>query len=201
MNFKIRTLIDYSISVIFSIVLIGFSACEDNSNPQPPKAKIIPENLTRFNDTRVDNYFWFKERENPGVIAYLRAENEYAEAMTAPTKPLQDKLYKEMLSRIKETDLSVPEKMGDYYYYTRTEEGKQYKIYCRKKYSLDAEEEILLDQNQLASGYNYFDIGVFEISPDNNLLAYSVDTNGSETFNVYIKDLQTGKTIIGGRSK
>ncbi len=111
------------------------------------------------------------------------------------TKELQEKLYKEMLGRIKETDISAPVKIDDYYYYSRTEEGRQYGIHCRKKGSLCAEEEILIDENALAEGFEYFNIGVYEVSPDHRFLAYSVDTDGSETYTLYIKDLNTGELL------
>jgi len=161
----------------------------------PPLAKKIPRIDTLHGEILVDNYFWLRQRENPEVIAYLEAENKFTEAMMKHTEEFQEKLYNEMVSRIKETDLSVPEKIDDYYYYTRTEEGKQYKIYCRKKGSLRAEEEILLDANELAKGYSYFYIGVYKISPDHQLLAYSVDTSGAERYTLYVKNLNTGKLL------
>jgi len=158
----------------------------------PPVAAVIPKIDTLHGDVRVDNYFWLRERGNPEVIKYLEAENEYTNSIMKHTTEFQKKLYKEMLSRIKETDLTVPERLDDYYYYTRTEEGKQYQIYCRKKGTLEAKEEIILDQNILAQGYKYFDIGAITISPNHKLLAYSVDTLGSEKFTLYIKNLETG---------
>jgi len=136
-----------------------------------------------------------REKENPEVIDYLKAENTYTEAVMKHTKKLQKRLYNELLGRIKETDLSVPEKIDDYFYYSRTEEGKQYPYYCRKKGSLEAEEEILLDQNVLAEGHDYFGIGVFRVSPDHRLLAYSVDTKGSEMYTLTVKDLTTGELL------
>ena len=159
----------------------------------PPAAKIIPRTETIHGETRVDNYCWLRERDNPEVIEYLKAENQYTTAMMKHTEEFQERLYKELLGRIKETDLSVPVKIDDYYYYSRTEEGKQYHILCRKKESLDAEEEILLDQNALAAGHDYFELGVYEISPNHELLAYSVDTSGSEVYTLYIKDLNAGE--------
>jgi oligopeptidase B len=129
------------------------------------------------------------------VISYLEAENAYTDTMMAHTQALQDKLYQEMVGRIKETDLDVPEKMGDYYYYTRTEEGKQYKIYCRKKGSLEATEEVLLDQNALAEGKDFYDIGVYQVSPNQSLLAYSVDTTGAERYTLYVKNLADGSLL------
>lgn len=161
----------------------------------PPVAQKIPKVDTLFGEIRVDNYYWLRERDNPEVISYLEAENKYTDAMMKDTEELQEKLYKEMLSRIKETDLSVPEKIDDYYYYIRTEEGKQYNIYCRKKGSLRAEEEILLDVNELAKGYDYFYIGVYRVSPDHQLLAFSVDTSGAENYTLYVKNLNSGELL------
>ena len=107
-------------------------------------------------DTMIDEYFWLREKSNPEVIAHLEAENAYSEAMMKPTAALQDKLYKEMVGHIKETDVSVPYRWGGYFYYTRTEQGKQYPISCRKKGSLDAKEEVVLDQNEMAKGLKFF---------------------------------------------
>ncbi|MFA7711601.1 MAG: oligopeptidase B, partial [Candidatus Neomarinimicrobiota bacterium] len=148
----------------------------------PPIAKTEPKTTIVLGDTLIDNYAWLREKTNPEVIKYLEAENSYTEALMKPTKRLQKKLYKEMLARIKETDVSVPVKIDSFYYYTRTIKGSQYPIYCRKKGSLDTKEEILLDQNQLAAGQQYCVIGEFKISPDHNLLAYSVDFDGSEKY-------------------
>jgi oligopeptidase B len=161
--------------------------------PVPPVAIIIPHVDTIHGDIRVDNYFWLRARDNPEVLAYLNAENAYTEAMMKHTEALQEKLYHEMLSRIKETDLSVPEKIDNYYYYSRTEEGKQYTIYCRKKESLNAEEEIILDQNVLAEGKEYFEVGVLAVSPNHELLIYSTDTVGSERYTLRVKNLTTGE--------
>ena len=161
----------------------------------PPVATIKPHAQTLHGYTWVDNYYWLRERENPKVIDYLKAENKYTQAMTKHTKRLQKKLYKEMKSRIKENDYKVPVKEGDYYYYTKTIKGKQYSVYARKLKSLDAEEEILLDPNKLAKGKKYFRIGRFRVSPDHKLLAYSVDTAGSETYTVFIKNLDNGKLL------
>jgi len=165
-----------------------------------PVAKKVAKIDTIHGDIRIDNYFWLREKENPEVKNYLIAENEYTSAMMRHTEEFQKKLYDEMISRIQETDLSVPEKVGKYYYYTRTEEGKQYSIYCRKKGSLAADEEILLDQNVLSEPYEYFEIGAFEVSPDHSLLAYSVDTSGSERFVIFIKDLVTKELYIDNLS-
>lgn len=161
----------------------------------PPKAKVIPRTLTYLNRSFSDPYYWLREKNNPDVIQYLKEENEYTEAMLAHTNVLQETLYREMVDRIKETDESVPVKKGNFYYYHRTEKGKQYKIYCRKSGSLDAAEEILLDLNELAQGCDYLQLGVFEISPDHKLLAYSLDTAGSEEYTVYIKNLHSGELL------
>ncbi|MCK6630358.1 MAG: S9 family peptidase [Anaerolineae bacterium] len=161
----------------------------------PPVAKIEPKVLTTHGDTRTDNYFWLRERSNPEVMAYLEAENKYTAAVMQPTEALQEQLYRELLGYIKETDQSAPEKLDDYYYYERTETGKAYPIYCRKQGSLDAPEEILLDQNLLAEGHDFCQLGVFQVSPNHRLLAYSVDLSGAETFTLYVKDLANGQLL------
>ena len=148
-----------------------------------------------YEDIRIDNYFWLKERDNLKVIEYLHAENNYTKAMMKHTEEFQEKLYKELLGRIKETDMSVPEKIDNYYYYIRTEEDEQYPIYCRKKEKLDSPEEILLNLNLLSVGYNYYNLGIYKISPNHQLLAYSIDTTGSELYTLYIKDLNTGELL------
>ncbi len=165
------------------------------TSTSPPIAKTQPKPDTVHGEERIDNYFWLREKSNPEVIEYLEAENRYTEAVMQHTEDFQKQLYQELLGRIQETDLSVPEKMGDYYYYTRTEEGKQYPIYCRKKGSLEAEEEILLDQNILAQGHDYLEMGIYKISPNHQLLAYSTDTTGGESYTLYIKDLNTGQLL------
>ena len=157
----------------------------------PPVAQKLPQVLVLHGDERVDNYFWMRDRNDLKVIAYLEAENAYTSAMMQHTEALQTTLYEEMLARLKETDLSVPYRKGDYYYYSRTEEGKAYPIYCRKQGSLDASEEVLLDQNELAKGHEYFSLGVFEVSPNHQLLAYSVDTSGAEQYTLFFLDLTT----------
>ena len=157
----------------------------------PPSAEKQPQVLELHGDRRIDDYFWLRDIENPKAIAYLEAENAYTEAMMQHTEALQTKLYNEMLARIQETDLSVPFRKDDYYYYSRTEEGKGYPIFCRKKGSLDATEEVLLDQNELAQGHEFFSLGVFQISPNHEILAYSTDTSGSEQYTLFFLDLNT----------
>jgi oligopeptidase B len=185
----------WSAILLFSLIVSCLPVCLAQQSIIPPIAKIVPKTDTLFGDVRVDNYFWLRNRANPEVRKYLEAENGYTEAMMKHTEEFQEQLYKELLGRIKETDFSVPEKIDDYYYYTRTEEGKQYPIYCRKKGSLEASEEILLDQNVLAVGHNYLEIGIFKVSPNHQLLAFSVDTNGSESYTLYVKDTKTGNLL------
>ncbi|GAB4364499.1 MAG: oligopeptidase B [Elainellaceae cyanobacterium] len=135
-----------------------------------------------------------RDRSDPAVTAYLQAENAYTEAVMQHTEPLQKTLYSEMLARIQETDLSVPTRKDEYYYYTRTEAGKAYPIHCRKRGSLDGDEEILLDQNLLAEGHDYFALGAFQVSPNHQILAYSTDTTGAERYTLYFLDLTTYQT-------
>jgi oligopeptidase B len=161
--------------------------------PVPPQAKQIPHVHSLHGDDRPDPYFWLRDRQNPDVIAHLEAENAYTEAVMQHTEAFQTALYQEMLGRIQETDLSVPYRKGEFYYYTRTEEGKAYSIFCRKRGSLDAPEELLLDQNELAAGHEYFALGVLKVSPDHQKLAYSVDTSGAEVYELKFLDLLTGK--------
>ncbi len=160
-----------------------------------PRAKIVPKQITLHGDTRVDNYFWLRDRSDPDVIPYLEAENRYTEEVMAPAHPLRETLYQEILGRIQETDVSVPVKRDDYFYYTRTEEGKAYSIQCRKHGGPDAPEEILLDSNALAEGQKYFRLGTFAVSPDHRLLAYSTDLEGDESYTIRVKVLSTGQLL------
>ncbi len=162
---------------------------------KPPKANIILQTTTLDNDTFIDKYNWLKDKTNPAVIKHLEAENEYTDAIMLPTVAFQETIYNEILNRIKETDLDVPYRVSDYYYYTRTEKGKQYPIYCRKKGNLDAAEEILLDQNEFATKYQYLRLGAFSVSPDQNILAFSIDTTGAEEFSLLFKDLTTNEFL------
>ncbi len=162
---------------------------------QPPVAAVTPQELTIHDHTRIDNYYWLREKEDPAVLAHLEAENAYTQAMMAHTAVLQQQLYDEMVGRIQETDSSAPVRHGGFYYYTRTEAGQQYAIHCRKQGSLDAPEEILLDENALAAGEAYFRVGVTRISPDHRLLAYTTDTAGGERYTLQIKDLATGELL------
>jgi oligopeptidase B len=178
------------------MLIVLFSAISlDGQTPQPPVAPVIAHRETRHGTTVVDNYFWLREKSNPEVIKYLEHENAYTEAMTKSLKPFEDALYSEMLSHIKQTDLSVPVRRGDYFYYSRTEEGKQYPIQCRKKGSPEAKEEVLLDLNELGQGRKFVGLGVFVVSDDQNLLAYTIDYIGYRQFSLYVKDLRTGTTL------
>jgi oligopeptidase B len=159
------------------------------SYPTAPKR---PYEITQHGQTRIDNYYWMRDRSDPEVLKYLHAENDYLEEIMGHTKSLQETLYVEMKERIRETDSTVPEKRGEYYYYSRNEAGKQYPIYCRKKGSLDSPEEIFLDQNILAEGKSFCSVGALTVSPDGNKLAYSLDIEGGEVYTLYVKDLRTG---------
>jgi oligopeptidase B len=163
----------------------------------PPIAKRIPHDVTVHEDRRVDDYYWLRERQNADVVAYLDAENGYADGVLATTEPFQDELYREMVARIKETDSSVPVRRDDFLYYTRTEKDRQYEILCRRRDRVDAPEEILLDENAMAEGHDYFVIGGHAISPNHRLLAYTVDTSGAEVYDLYVLDLVT-RTIVDG---
>lgn len=181
--------------LLFSLAIVPHGSGATDSEIPAPVARIEPYTDTVHGDIRVDNYYWLRHRDDPAVLAYLRAENDYTSAMVKDTELLQDSLYEEMLSRIKEADLSVPVALDDYYYYSRTEEGMEYPIYCRKKGSLDSTEEILLDMNVLAEVYPYLELGVYEISTSHRFLAYSIDTSGAERYTMYIKDLD-GDTLL-----
>ncbi|WP_321477180.1 S9 family peptidase [uncultured Paludibaculum sp.] len=161
---------------------------------QPPTLKAVPKVLEKHGDHRTDNYFWLRDRSNPDVLSYLNAENKYTEAQMADTKALQDQLYKEIVGRIQEDDTSAPVQRGEYFYFTRTQKGKQYPVYLRRK-GAGGPEEVLLDGNVLGAGQKYFQVGAFVVSPDQKLLAYATDTAGDETFTVQVKDLTTGKLL------
>jgi oligopeptidase B len=160
---------------------------------QPPMAEKKAKTTNIHGTTLVDDYFWLREKTNPAVMAHLQAENAYADTVMKPTTALQEKLYNEMLSHIKQTDTNVPYRWGNHFYYTRTEEGKQYPIFCRKKGTLEAAEEIVIDQNELAKGQKFMSVGLFLPSDDGNLLAYSTDNTGYRQYTLQVKDLRTGE--------
>ncbi|HYC36689.1 MAG TPA: S9 family peptidase [Usitatibacter sp.] len=159
----------------------------------PPEAPRKPKVITKFGDKRVDPYFWLRDRENPEVIAYLDAENTYTQAVMKPLEGFRERLYKEMLSRIQETDESVPYRKDGYWYYHREVEGLQYPIYCRRKASMEAAEEVLLDVNELARGHKFTALGAFDVSPDGSKLAYTVDFTGFRQYRLHVKDLASGR--------
>jgi len=173
---------------------------------RPPMAKKVTHVETLHGEKLADEYFWLRDRKNPEVKAYLEAENAYADAFMKPTETLQTRLYEEMLGRIKETDLSVPYRQGDYFYYSRTEKGKQYPIYCRKRAvvggpqgpppdspAVEAPEQVMLDLNELARGERFMSVSELEVSDDGTLLAYTTDNVGFREYRLHVKDLSTGK--------
>jgi oligopeptidase B len=184
-----------SLSAGFNTALLIGVMMAQLEEEKPPVARKVPMETTVHGQTLVDNYFWIRERSNPGVIEYIGAENRYTEHMMKHTEGLQEKLFGELKSRIVETDSTVPAKVDDYYYYSRTEKGKQFQILCRKHGSLDTAEEVLLDVNKLAEGNEFFNVDIHKVSPDHAMLAYLADTSGSERHTLYIKDLRTGNVL------
>src|SRR5262249_17811485 len=174
-RFSVTSLLALSLTATFAAPTL---LAEVASVATQPAAKQVPHDTTIHGRTLKDDYFWLREKSNPVVIKQLEAENAYTEAVMAPTKALQQTLYDEMLGRIKQTDLSVPTRIGDFVYYTRTEEGKQYPYRCRRKGSMSGAEEILLDLNKLAEGHSFLGLGAFNVSDDGNLLAYTSDVTG-----------------------
>ncbi len=158
-----------------------------------PIAKKSPAELEKHGDVRIDNYFWMNQREDPEVISYLEAENEYNEKMTSHTKEFQSELFEEMKSRIKEDDRSVPYKLNGYWYITRFEKGFDYPIYSRKKETLEAKEEIMFNVNAMAEGFDYYSLGGLNVSPDNKLVAFGTDTVSRRKYTIRIKNLETGE--------
>ncbi|MBP7475248.1 MAG: S9 family peptidase [Pyrinomonadaceae bacterium] len=186
-----------SIAFLFIIIVIGKFVIVAQ-DMKPPVAKKEPKVLKIHGYEITDNYAWMRDRnkeKDPAVIDYLTAENKYTESFMGQHQPLVDTLYKEMLGRIKQTDLSVPTKIGDWWYFTRSEEGKQYVTNLRSKTRDGANAEVLLDQNEMAKGLKYFAVGTFEISDDGNWLAFSTDTTGYRQYTLQFKDLKTGKIL------
>ncbi len=158
-----------------------------------PRVEAKPKEIVTHNHTRIDNYYWLNDPENPDVITYLNAENEYLAQIMAPVKPLQEKLFEEMKGRIKEQDESVPVKDGEYFYYVKYVEGGEYPVYCRKKGNLNAPEEILLDGNEMGKEKKYFSIGGYEITDNDEIIAYGIDTISRRNYTVRFKNLKTGE--------
>ena len=183
------------LSALLLIVGIATALAQSASTPQPPVAEKIHKERPINGAVLVDDYGWLRERTNPKVQEYLEAENAYAEQVTADEKPFAEKLYSETLAHIKQTDTSVPYRKHGYWYYTRTEEGKQYTVLCRKKETLSASEEVMLDVNELAKGEKFMSLGAFQVSDDSNLLAFTTDNVGFRQYKLHIKDLRTGKLL------
>ncbi len=181
--------------VIFSFCPFVLGQVLEQELPIAPKAKKTPQELKAHGDTRIDNYFWLKERENPEVIAHLEAENAYTQAVMKSTEGLQEKLYQEMIARLQPNDSSVPYFLNGYYYYTRYEKGQEYPLHCRKKGSLEAKEEIMLDVNKVAEGQSYCSVSGVNVSPNNEIVAYGVDTQGRRLYDIRFKNLKTGKAL------
>lgn len=201
------------LTFIYGMIMI--TACNTNKEevkilkqsdfPAPPVAEVVPDTFENFGQKRIDNYYWLKDKNNPKVIEYLNAENEYTESVMASTKELQQTIYDEILGRIKEDDESYPSYINGYWYYSRTEKGKQYRTYLRRKGSLDAEEEVIFDVNKMAEGKSAFIFAGYSVSPDNNKVAYLFNETGSYAeYVMKIKDLNTdeeiGFTVIGATS-
>src|SRR3990170_2080871 len=176
-------------------LLISVGPLPAQNSTAPPVAPKVPKVDTLHGEIRVDDYYWLREKANPEVIRYLEAENAYTQAGLKHLESLREALYQEMLGRIKETDQAVPYYEGGHWYYTRTEQGKSYPIYCRKKGTLDAPEEIILDQNRLAEGKKFHALGGFDVSPDGKLLIYLEDTTAFREYTLHVKDLRTGRLL------
>lgn len=191
--FGMKQLLPYTLGTL--LIAGACNSTEKKQDMQPPVAKAIPHELSMHGDTRIDPYYWLNERENPEVIAYLEAENAYAEASLAHTKGLQEQLFKEMKGRIKEDDMNVPYFENGYWYYSRFAKGQDYPIYCRKKGSQDAPEEIMFDVNVYAKGHEYFSLTGVRVSPDNQLALYFVDSIGRRQYTMRAKNLATGEEM------
>ena len=192
MKFPLFTVL---LGIFFLLFVCTVLAAEKRSDVKPPMAKVKPKKLENHGHVRTDNYYWLKERENPEVIDYLNAENDYTDAVMAHTKDLQDELFEEIKGRIKQDDSSVPYKLEDYFYYTRYETGKEYPLYCRKKGSLEGTEEIMLNVNKMAEGHDYFAVRGRKVSWNQDLLAFAADTVGRRIYALQFKNLTTGKIL------
>lgn len=163
---------------------------------KPPVAKRVPVTSVRNDHEVVDEYAWLRDRDDPDTVAYLEAENTFTQEWFAPLAGLQDRIFDEIKSRILETDLSVPAQRGPWWYVTRTEEGRQYPIFCRRPHrDDDTDEQVLIDSNALAEGHEYFELGALDVSPSHRLLAYATDVTGAEVFTMRIRDLESGQDL------
>ena len=188
-------------NICLLILAVYITACNQSSptmesyqwpSVKPPTAEKSPKEFTAHGDKRIDDYYWLNQRENTKVLDYLKAENAYLDTMMSGTRELREKLFKEMKGRIKEKDESLPYKDNGYWYYTRFEEGKQYPTFCRKKETLEAAEEVMLDQNKLAEGFKYYSVGGRSVSDNNELLAFTVDSVSRRLYGLQFKNLVTG---------
>ena len=182
-------------ALVFAGCSTPIPASPANVSMAPPVAPKRPQSVTLHGDTRVDDYAWLANKEAPEVRAYLEAENAYAKRLLEPTLELQNTLYEEIVGRIQETDQSAPYRSGAFEYYHRTEEGKQYKTYCRRKPGKPETEAVLLDMNELARGRAFLGLGAYEVSPDGRYLAFSLDETGFREYTLQIKDLRTGHLL------
>ena len=182
-------------ALIFMIVIGTQLLVGCKSKPTPPVATKVPHELVMHGDTRIDPYYWMNQRDSDEVIQYLNQENAYTDAVMKGTENLQESLFQEIKGRIKEQDESVPYFENGYFYYTRFDEGKEYPIYCRKKESQDAPEEIMLDVNEMAEGYAYYSVVGVNVSPNNNIVAFGVDTVSRRQYTIYFKSLETGELL------
>lgn len=191
-------------SILWMLAVALLSSCQEsaeteNSNnmPQAPVAKKVPYEITTHGHTRVDNYYWMRDmdRKDPEIIAHLEAENIYTKTVMSHTETMQSELFEELKGRIKQDDQSVPYRYDGYYYYTRYEEGKEYPIHCRKEGSLDAEEQIMLEVNEMVEGYSYYAVGGRSVSTNNQLLAFGEDTLSRRIYTLRFKDLSTGEYL------
>ncbi len=185
------------VASLFIVIVIG-NITIVAQDMKPPIAKKVPKVLKIHGYEITDNYAWMRDRnkeKDPAVIEYLTAENKYTESFMGKHQPLADTLYKEMLGRIKQTDLSVPTKIGEWWYFNKTEEGKQYATFLRSKTRDGANPETLLDVNEMAKGFKFYSVGAFEVSDDGNMLAYATDTTGYRQYTLQFKDLRTGKLL------
>jgi oligopeptidase B len=184
------------VPVMFIFIIV---ACDSNKsgsdNIEPPVAEKIKKELIMHGHTRIDNYYWLKERENPKVISYLEEENKYTDTILAHTKIFQQKIFDEIVGRIKQTDETVPYKKSGYLFYKRFEEGKQYEIYCRKEEKPDAKEEILLNVNIMAEGYSFYNVAGYSLSRNKNIIAFGVDTISRRKYTICFKNLTTGELL------
>jgi oligopeptidase B len=188
---KAKTLLALS----FALILLNCNRMAQTDVISEPEAKKVPHRLEKHGDVRVDDYFWLNDRDNPEVIEYLNQENEYREFVMKGTDQLQEVLYDEMVGRIKKDDSSVPYQLDGWWYYTRFEGDQEYPIYCRKEGSLEAEEQILLDVNELARGHDYYQVGGLSVRPDKKMLAFGVDTLSRRIYTIHFKNLETGEIL------